>query len=52
MNKKTSILDSQPYIRQTLDLITDKWIVAAIYVLSSNGTKRYGELQREIGSIS
>ena len=38
-------------LRQTLDLIADKWVVAALYVLSS-GTKRYGELQRGIGDIS
>jgi DNA-binding HxlR family transcriptional regulator len=45
------LLDTHPYLRQTLDLIADKWIVAALYVLS-HGTKRYGELQREIGDIS
>ena len=51
MNKEKSILDSQPHLRQTLDLIADKWVVATMYVLSS-GTRRYGELQREIGDIS
>ena len=51
MNKEKSILDSQPHLRQTLDLIADKWVVATMYVLSG-GTKRYGELQREIGDIS
>jgi DNA-binding HxlR family transcriptional regulator len=45
------LLDSHPYLRQALDLIADKWVVAALYVLS-HGTKRYGELQREIGDIS
>jgi DNA-binding HxlR family transcriptional regulator len=45
------LLDEHPYLRQTLDLIADKWVVAALYVLSQ-GTKRYGELQREIGDIS
>jgi DNA-binding HxlR family transcriptional regulator len=45
------LLDSHPYLRQTLDLIADKWVVAALYVLS-HGTRRYGELQREIGDIS
>lgn len=45
------ILDTHPYLRQTLDLIADKWVVAALYVLS-HGTRRYGELQREIGDIS
>ncbi len=47
----SNLLDSHPYLRQTLDLVADKWIVAALYVLS-HGTKRYGELQREIGDIS
>jgi DNA-binding HxlR family transcriptional regulator len=46
-----TLLDAHPYLRQTLDLIADKWVVAALYVLS-HGTKRYGELQREIGDIS
>jgi DNA-binding HxlR family transcriptional regulator len=48
---KPFLLDDHPYLRQTLDLIADKWVVAALYVLS-HGTKRYGELQREIGDIS
>lgn len=47
----SNLLDSHPYLRQTLDLVSDKWVVAALYVLS-HGTKRYGELQREIGDIS
>jgi DNA-binding HxlR family transcriptional regulator len=46
-----SLLDEHPYLRQTLDLIADKWVVAVLYVLS-HSTKRYGELQREIGDIS
>jgi DNA-binding HxlR family transcriptional regulator len=45
------LLDSHPYLRQALDLIADKLVVAALYVLS-HGTRRYGELQREIGDIS
>jgi DNA-binding HxlR family transcriptional regulator len=47
----TNVLDEHPYLRQALDLIADKWVVAVLYVLSG-GTKRYGELQREIGEIS
>ena len=47
----TSVLNTHPYLRKTLDLVGDKWVVATIYVLS-HGTKRYGELQREIGDIS
>ncbi|MBW4533219.1 MAG: helix-turn-helix transcriptional regulator [Pleurocapsa minor HA4230-MV1] len=46
-----NVLDSHPYLRQTLDLVADKWVVAALYILS-HGTKRYGEMQREIGNIS
>ncbi len=48
---QNNVLDSHPYLRQALDLIADKWVVAILYVLSQ-GTKRYGELQREIGDIS
>jgi DNA-binding HxlR family transcriptional regulator len=40
-----ALLDTHPYLRQTLDLVADKWVVAALYILS-HGTKRYGELQR------
>lgn len=50
-SEDTSVLDTHPYLRQTLDLVADKWVVATIYVLS-DGTRRYGELQREIGNIS
>ena len=46
-----NVLDSHPYLRQTITLISDKWIVAVLYILSF-GTKRYGEIEREIGSIS
>lgn len=48
---QNNVLDSHPYLRQALDLIADKWVVAVLYVLSQ-GTRRYGELQREIGDIS
>jgi DNA-binding HxlR family transcriptional regulator len=51
MNANMNILDRHPNLRQALDLIADKWVVAVLYVLSQ-GTKRYGELQREIGDIS
>lgn len=46
-----NVLGDHPYLRQTLDLIADKWVVAVLYVLS-RGTIRYGALQREIGDIS
>ena len=50
-SEETSVLDTHPHLRQTLDLVANKWVVAAVYVLS-HGTRRYGELQREIGNIS
>jgi DNA-binding HxlR family transcriptional regulator len=50
-NSSANILDAHPHLRQTLELVADKWVVAVLYVLSG-GTKRYGELQREIGDIS
>ena len=49
--KPSSLFDAHPYLRQTLDLVADKWVVAVLYILF-HGTKRYGELQREIGDIS
>lgn len=51
MTTKPNILDAHPYLRQTLDLVADKWVVAVLYVLSQD-IKRYGELQREIGDVS
>lgn len=51
MKKSAGILEIYPYMRQTLDLVSDKWVVAVIYALSG-GAKRYGELQREIGDVS
>ncbi len=51
MTALMNILDRHPYLRQALDLIADKWVVAVLYVLSQD-TRRYGELQREIGDIS
>ena len=50
-NKPHSVLDSHPYLRQTLSLVADKWVVAVLYILSQ-GTKRYGEIQKEVGDIS
>lgn len=47
----TNILHSACPTRMVLDLIADKWTVLIIHLLSG-GTKRYGELQREIGGIS
>jgi DNA-binding HxlR family transcriptional regulator len=51
-NPPINFLDLHPDLRQTLDLVADKWVVAVLYVLSHHGIKRYGELQRDIGNIS
>jgi DNA-binding HxlR family transcriptional regulator len=51
MSQSPEILKSHPYLRQTLELVSDKWVTAIIYVLS-NGTRHYGQLQREIGGVS
>ena len=50
-NLPANVLEAHPYLRQALELIADKWVVAVLYILSQ-GTRRYGELQREIGEIS
>lgn len=47
----TNILHSGCPTRMVLDLIADKWTALIIHLLSQ-GTKRYGELQREVGGIS
>ncbi|BDU74289.1 winged helix-turn-helix transcriptional regulator [Mesoterricola silvestris] len=46
-----NVLSSQCPTRLVLDLIADKWTTLVIYLLSK-GTRRYGELQREVGGIS
>lgn len=46
-----SVCNAQCPSRQVLDLIADKWTAIAIYRLSK-GTKRYNQLQKEIGGIS
>ena len=46
-----NVLSSQCPTRLVLDLIADKWTTLVIYLLAG-GTKRYGELQREIQGIS
>ncbi len=46
-----NVLSAQCPTRRVLDLIADKWTTLVIYLLSK-GTKRYGELQKEIGGIS
>ncbi len=37
--------------RVVLDLITDKWVISVIYSLSE-GTKRFGRLEREVCGVS
>jgi DNA-binding HxlR family transcriptional regulator len=51
MSQPPNILESHPYLRQTLELVANKWVTAILYVLSK-GAKHYGELQREIGGVS
>lgn len=46
-----NVLSAQCPTRLVLDLIADKWTTLVIYLLAQ-GTRRYGELQREIGGIS
>ncbi|MBV8882711.1 MAG: helix-turn-helix transcriptional regulator [Chroococcidiopsidaceae cyanobacterium CP_BM_RX_35] len=50
-NPKPSVLDNNCGSRQVLALIANKWTAIVIYQLSQ-GTKRYSELQREIGGVS
>jgi DNA-binding HxlR family transcriptional regulator len=45
------VLSAQCPTRRVLELIADKWTTLVIYLLQ-DGTKRYGELQKEIGGIS
>ena len=46
-----NVLNAQCPTRMVLDLIADKWTTLVIYLLAQ-GTRRYGELQREVGGIS
>lgn len=46
-----NILDPNCGSRRVLNLIADKWTMLVIYVLA-RGTRRYGQLQRDIGGIS
>jgi DNA-binding HxlR family transcriptional regulator len=32
--RPSSLFDAHPYLRQTLDLVADKWVVAVLYILS------------------
>ena len=46
-----NILDKNCQSRQVFELIANKWTAIIIYRLAQ-GTKRYSELQREIGGVS
>jgi DNA-binding HxlR family transcriptional regulator len=50
-NPQIDVCDANCPSRQVLDLIANKWTAIIIYLLSQ-GTKRYNQLQREIGGIS
>jgi DNA-binding HxlR family transcriptional regulator len=50
-NPQNDVCDAKCPSRQVLDLIANKWTAIIIYLLSQ-GTKRYNQLQREIGGIS
>lgn len=45
------MLDAGCPSREVLDRIADKWTSLVIYALS-DGTLRYGELQRRVGGVS
>lgn len=46
-----NILNPNCGSRRVLDVIADKWTMITVYVLA-RGTRRFGQLQREIGEIS
>ena len=48
---KCNVMDEACPSRKVLDRIADKWTALIIYALS-DGTLRYGELQRRVGGIT
>ncbi len=48
---KPNVFNGRCESQEVLELIADKWTALIIYALAP-GTKRYSELQREIGGIS
>lgn len=48
---KPNVFSADCGSQQVLELIADKWTALVIYALAQ-GTKRYSELQREIGGVS
>ena len=51
MQVKPNVFSAKCRSQEVLDLIADKWTALIIYALAQ-GTKRYSELQREIGGVS
>lgn len=51
MQQKPNVFSAKCRSQEVLDLIADKWTALIIYALAQ-GTKRYSELQREIGGVS
>ncbi len=47
----TNLLHAQCPTRLVLELVADKWTILVFHFLTQ-GTKRYRELQREVGGIS
>lgn len=50
-NHEHCILDQKCDSQRVLKLVAEKWAVLVIYTLSA-GTKRYGQLKREIPDVS
>ncbi len=50
--KEVGVLRAGCESRRVLDLIADKWTTLVIYALGQNGTRRFGELNRDIEGIS
>ena len=51
MKPKPDVFNHDCGSQQVLELIANKWTALAIYALAE-GTKRYSELQRQIGGVS
>ncbi len=51
MRHKPNVFSEQCGSQQVLGLIANKWTTLVIYALAQ-GTRRYSELQREIGGVS
>lgn len=51
MRQRCDVFNDECPSRQVLDRIADKWTTLVIYALS-DGTLRYGELQRRVKGVS